>query len=158
MTFDKRINNIRRKFMRRLTRDIGPATADQNTGLSDKAGITRILISRPNHRLGNLLLMTPLLQEITETFPNAKVDLFVKGDLAAQVFRNYANVDRIIQLPKKPFSNLFKYANVWLALKKHKYDIVINVINGSSSGRLSAQFANAKYRFFGDIDEHFSLK
>lgn len=158
MTIDKRINALRRNLMHTLTKNIGPADAAQSMGLSGKVKIARILISRPNHRLGNLLLMTPLLQEIMETFPEAKIDLFVKGDLAPLVFKNYSNVDKIIQLPKKPFSDFFRYVQGWLTIKKNNYDIVINVINGSSSGKLSAQLANAKYRFYGDIDEAFSLK
>ena len=47
--------------------------------------IKRILICRPNHRLGNLLLITPLIQEISETFPDCKIDLFVKGGIAPTV-------------------------------------------------------------------------
>ena len=158
MTLDKRINALRRTLMQWLTRNIGPAAGNQNTGLSGKEEIRRILISRPNHRLGNLLLMTPLLQEIRETLPQAKVDLFVKGNLAPLVFKNYDNIDNIIELPKKPFSNFPQYVQGWLTLKKTRYDIVVNVINGSSSGKLSADFTNAKYRFYGDIDEAFSSK
>jgi ADP-heptose:LPS heptosyltransferase len=43
-------------------------------------------------------------------------------------------------------------------IKKQKYDIVINVDKNSSSGRLSAQFADAKYKFFGELDEEMQLK
>jgi heptosyltransferase III len=39
----------------------------------------RVLISRPNSRLGNLLMVTPLVQEIERLLPNAKIDLFVRG-------------------------------------------------------------------------------
>ena len=34
-----------------------------------------VLLIRPNHRLGNQLMVTPLLKETTTTFPNAKIDL-----------------------------------------------------------------------------------
>lgn len=158
MSFNKKINALRQTIMHALTSNIGQNSAGKVTGLSVSSEVRRILISRPNHRLGNLLLMTPLLQEIMETMPDAKVDLFLKGNLGAQIFRNYENVDKIIQLPKKPFSDFFKYVGGWLTVKNTRYDMVINVVGGSSSGRLSAQLANAKYRFYGDIDDAFLEK
>jgi ADP-heptose:LPS heptosyltransferase len=153
MTIKKEINKLRGNLMRMLTRGIGASQADQGIGLKDRAKITRILICRPNHRLGNLLLITPLLQEISEMLPGAKIDLFVKGNLAPSIFKNYDHINHIIQLPKKPFKNFFKYLQGWIMIRRNNYDIVINVINNSSSGRLSAQFANAKYKFFGDAGE-----
>ena len=141
--------------MQTLTRAVGQFNTDFPIPLSDSKKITRILVSRPNHRLGNLLLMTPLLQEIERVFPHAKVDLFIKGDLAPLVFRNYPSVDQIIQLPKKPFNDLSGYLSGWLKLKANRYDLAINVVKGSSSGRLSTRFANADYRIFGDSDAAF---
>ena len=58
----------------------------------ERAKVKRILITRPNGRLGNLLLITPLLQEIEAIFPDAKIDLFVKGGMASSLFRNYHNI------------------------------------------------------------------
>ena len=104
--------------MQMLTRNIGPADSSPGVGPSDRSEITRILISRPNHRLGNLLLITPLVQEIKEMLPHSRIDLFVKGDLAPLVFLNYDNIDTIIQLPKKPFSDFYGYLRGWLLIKK----------------------------------------
>jgi ADP-heptose:LPS heptosyltransferase len=77
---------------------------NQNLPMID-AIIKTVLISRPNHRLGQLLI-TPLVQEVTDTFPNCKIDLFVKGNIAAIIFENYENIDSIIKLPKKHFNDL----------------------------------------------------
>lgn len=144
--------------MRRVTRNIGISNSNQHINLSNKIEISRILISRPNHRLGNLLLITPLLQEVIETFPHAKIDLFVKGHLAPILFKHYTNIDRIIELPRKPFKHLVKYVQGWFKIKLTRYDIVVNVVNHSASGRLSAQFANSKYKFFGDTNLNIQLK
>ena len=46
--------------------------------VSEKPIINKILISRPNHRLGNQLLITPLIQEIKHQFPDAKIYLFTR--------------------------------------------------------------------------------
>lgn len=112
--------------------------------------INRVLISRPNGRLGNLLLITPLIQDIVDAFPNCKIDILVKGGLAPILFQNYENVDRIIQLPKRPFSSLFEYLQKWASIKNKRYDLVINAAKGSSSGRLSTKIATSKYKIFGE--------
>ena len=74
-----------------LTRNIGKSQSGSNS-IPAKEEFRRILISRPNQRLGNLLLITPLIQELEETFPNAKIDLFVKGGLAPILFENYNSI------------------------------------------------------------------
>ena len=147
----KKINAARMKIMRRLAGGIGDSSITIKPG--SKPEIKRVLITRPNGRLGNLLLVTPLVQEVAETFPDCKIDLFVKGGLAPILFKNYGQVDRIIQLPGKPFNSLFKYAVAWISLKARRYDLVINTVNYSSSGRLSTKFARAKYKLFGDANE-----
>lgn len=155
MNILKRINVFRRNFMRGITKNIGNSHIDQNIDLTAKIEIKRVLICRPNARLGNLLLITPLVQEVAATFPECKIDLFVKGFLAPTIFKNYKNINYIIELPKKPFNHLIKYFQVWIKIKRQQYDIVINVDKNSSSGRLAAQFSNAKYKFFGEADENF---
>ncbi|HEX6225322.1 MAG TPA: glycosyltransferase family 9 protein [Chryseolinea sp.] len=116
--------------------------------------IRRILICRPNHRLGNLLLITPLIQELAETFPECEIDLFVRGHVAPELFKNYQNIGEIIKLPKRAFPNVIEYAGSWMAIMKRKYDLVIDVDKGSSSGRLSLQLANGRHKISGDMLEN----
>lgn len=158
MSFLRKVNVFRKIVTKGLTKNIGSTHKIQHLDLTQKVEIKRVLISRPNHRLGNLLLITPLVQEVINTFPECKIDLFVKGGLAPIVFKNYSNINYIIELPKKPFKNIIDYFQVWIKIKKQKYDIVINVDKGSSSGRLSAKFADAKYKFFGAADEELQNK
>lgn len=158
MDFSRKINVFRRDIMHGLTKNIGKPNSQQDIVLVNKNEIKRILICRPNARLGNLLLITPLVEEVAEVFPNCKVDLFVKGTLANVIFENYDCVSRIITLPKKPFRHLLDYAKVWISIKSQKYDLVINVDQGSSSGRLATQFSNSKYKFFGDLSFQSTLE
>ncbi len=150
MKVSKKINDFRRKLMRTLTLRLGSA---RHSTQRANTSINRILISRPNGRLGNLLLITPLVQEIAKHFPDSKIDLFVKGNAAPLIFKEYPQVDQIIRLPGKPFSDLFGYAKTWLAIRKHRYDIVINVDPNSSSGRLSTLFSKSKIKIFGDEEK-----
>lgn len=152
-----KINDFRRNLMRRITQNIGRTHRDPNHRIIGNGVITKILLLRPNNRLGNLLLLTPLLQEIADTFPYAKIDLFVRGNLAPVLYQNYEQIDRIITLPKKPFEHLVAYLDQWLSLRAKKYDLLINVDKNSASGRLSAQYARSTYKFFGDTDTNIIL-
>jgi ADP-heptose:LPS heptosyltransferase len=137
--------------MRRLTEKIGKGKRSKKEVLLNSE-IRHVLICRPNHRLGNLLLVTPLLQEVMLVLPDAKIDLFVKGSAAHSLFMHY-NVNHIIQLPRRPFENLWAYFQGWLELRRRRYDLVLNAVWHSSSGRLSVQFSNGHFKFFGDIDQ-----
>jgi heptosyltransferase-3 len=135
--------------MQWLTRHVGMSTTGRSL-LFAKDYEIKVLVVRPNHRLGNLLLITPLLQEIETILPNSKIDLFVKGNLGQDVFANFDKVNRLIQLPKKPFGDLLGYIKSWLSIRSCNYTLVINVINSSSSGRLSTRFSKGRLKYYGD--------
>src|SRR5690606_1231645 len=102
MSLKSRANIVRRKIMHTLTHNIGKKSVSEMQKKADRFMVKRVLISRPNHRLGNMLLITPLVQEIARTFPDCTIDLFVKGKITPIVFENYPQVHQIIELPKKP--------------------------------------------------------
>lgn len=143
------VNQIRRSIMRKLTSYFGKSNM-KGFKLNDYSNREiKILIVRPNHRLGNLLLVTPLIKEIENTFSNPSIDLFVKGNLSEIIFKNYNSVNKHIKLPKKPFDNLFRYFEVWIKLLFNKYDLIINVDEFSSSGRIATSLARSKFKIIG---------
>lgn len=151
MDLRERIKFIRQAVVWSIARHIG--AKGRPDGVILRSSVKRILVTRPNHRLGNLLLITPLLQEIEATFPLAKVDLFVKGSLAPQLFSQYPCIDKIITLPSRPFIYLPQYLLGWLRLLVRRYDLVINAAYHSSSGRLSTRISRARFKTYGDIPE-----
>lgn len=158
MNFSKVINQFRRTITQKLTKKIANSSVKYNFNEVNKPNIANVLIIRTNKRLGNLLLITPLVQDIISTFPNCKIDLLVKGTLAPVIFKNYDNVNQIILIPNKPLKELAKYLKCIKIIKKNRYDLVINVDKNSSSGRLATKYANSKFKFFGDFDEEIQLK
>src|SRR5690606_7832773 len=150
-----RIKSIRQAVVWSIARHIG--AKGRPDGVILRSSVKRILVTRPNHRLGNLLLITPLLQEIEATFPLAKVDLFVKGSLAPQLFSQYPCIDKIITLPSRPFIYLPQYLLGWLRLLMRRYDLVINAAYHSSSGRLSTLLARARFKTYGDVQEEIKV-
>jgi ADP-heptose:LPS heptosyltransferase len=140
--------------MRGLTKDVGTTHTNVKAQGDTNASIKKILVSRPNHRLGNQLLLTPLIEELEATFPGCAVDVFVRGGLAHVLFKNYVSVSGVFKLPKRPLKEIVAYLKAWNAVGRANYDLAINVARGSSSGRMSIQKAKARYKFFGDLDEN----
>ncbi|WP_162144484.1 glycosyltransferase family 9 protein [Aquimarina latercula] len=131
-----------------LTRQIGRKYQKKLLVNPENININKVLICRPNSRLGNLLLVTPIVQEVIDVYPNCEIDLVVKGNMADKIFKNYNNVNTIIKLPRKPFKNLFTYIKIFLSVSFRKYDLVINAEIGSSSGKILTLLANGKYKIF----------
>ncbi len=152
MELKNTINRHRRSLLHVLTKNIGSTEPVHTAAIGSVDEIKKILICRPNHRLGNLLLMTPLVQDLERIFPHCTIDLFVKGQLGEIVFENYKSIDKIISLPKSPFKYPIEYLKTWLRLRQRRYDLVINVDPRSSSGRLSTKLSRSRFRFFGDVN------
>jgi len=144
--------------MKKVTGNIGKSHFNKATNNAEALDIKRVLICRPNQRLGNLLLITPLVQELVATFPDCKIDLVVKGNMAVQVFENFKNVDQLIILPRKPFKELIRYIKVWFSVRSKKYDLVVNAVKDSSSGKLLTKMANSKYKVFDDFVKEPDIK
>ena len=150
------INYLRRKinrFFSKLFIDNSPSDLKFNENITQ---VKKILISRPNHRLGNNLLLTPLIKELIGIFPNAEIHLFLMGNIGDSVFESYKEVTKIIKLPRKPFKNLLDYFSCWLSLFKHNYDLAINANRVSSSGKLCVKLSRSKYKFYNIINKELS--
>ena len=147
------INYLRRRinrFISKLFIDNRSSDLDFNQNITQ---VKKILISRPNHRLGNNLLLTPLVKEVIDVFPNAEIHLFLKGNIGDLVFENYKEVTKIIKLPRKPFKNILNYYACWFSIFHHNYDLAINANRVSSSGKLAVKLSKSRYKFFNVINK-----
>jgi len=148
----KKLDNIRKKLMPRLTQNIGKSHFNKKVKGTKKIKINTILICHPNQRLGNLLLLTPLLQELVATFPDCKIDIIVKGNLANEVYKEYRNIHKIIILPRRPFEELSNYLSIFFSVRTKKYDLAINGAEDSSSGKILTHLSNSKYKVYGSLE------
>lgn len=139
-----------------LTNSIGKNHFKRKVRGTKKTDISKILVCRPNQRLGNILLTTPLIQELESVFPSSEVDIIVKGGVANVVLEQYSSINNIIMLPKKPFKALFKYLKVFFSVVTKRYDLVINATYGSSSGKILTYLAKAKYKIFEPLEDEVS--
>ncbi|HMM68662.1 MAG TPA: glycosyltransferase family 9 protein [Dokdonella sp.] len=142
------IQHLRRRMLRfgvlYLRRPRQPDLA--NSKPIPRSGIYRILLCRPNHRLGNLLLLTPLLVELQRSFPGTQVDLVVGGNQAASLFKAFPNVGNVFRLPRHALREPLRFIRVLRALRRERYDLAIDPDVQSMSSRLLVDRCRASYR------------
>ncbi len=108
-------------------------------------GIHRILVCRPNHRLGNSVLISPLIQEIERLYPGAEIDLLA-SDAAAELFSCRFRVRRVFPLPAKAARHLLRTLRLLWEMRAAHYDLAIDMSLGSHSGRLALALARSRYK------------
>lgn len=129
---------------------IAPSRNLVGEGELPAAGIQRILVCRPNHRLGNTLLLTPLLIEIERRFPGAEVDVLSAGPAASAVFRGFDIVGDCTSLDRRAVRRPLATFRALRTLRSRRYDLVIDAAAGSSSGRAASSLAKARFQLRTD--------
>lgn len=109
-------------------------------------GIHRVLICRPNHRLGNAVLISSLLAEVEALYPGAEIDLVSGGDAAQSLFADRFQVRRVFSLPRKVARHLWSTIVLLRQLRRDSYDLAIDACNGSQSGRLLLAIVKARFK------------
>ncbi len=108
--------------------------------------IYRILVCRPNHRLGNMLLLTPLIAELERTFKGAEIDILSEGKIAVEVFPTFFSVKNIHCLPRRGFKHPFAFLSLLLRIRKIRYDLIIDPCVGSNFSRAMTKFLRGRYK------------
>jgi ADP-heptose:LPS heptosyltransferase len=108
--------------------------------------VRRIVVLRPNHRLGNMLLLTPLIQELERRFPGADIEIVAAGRAAPAVFRRYACVTAVHCFPARSFHSPGKVLLLLLRLLRRRYDLAIDPTPHSRAGRFLSGFVRARAR------------
>ena len=129
--------------LRRRFRRVGHALCEP--GGLPQAGIHRVLVCRPNHRLGNSVLISPLIAEIEALYPGAEIDIL--GSYATDcLYAHRFSVRTVFVLPGKIARHLWRSAGVLRTLRRCRYDLAIDACNGSQSGRIVLALAQARYK------------
>jgi hypothetical protein len=110
------------------------------------SAIKSVLIVRPNVRLGNNLLLTPLLAELEKKFPRARIDVLTSSQDAPALFSGFLTVDRVLVFPRHGASHLPEYLNVLRKLLSRHYDLVVDPCPKSRTSRLYSSLVRAKLR------------
>lgn len=105
-----------------------------------------ILVCRPNTRLGNTLLMTPLLEEIEATLPSARVEILTACPAAHEVFREFPSVRRVHQLPFRGARHPLQHLLTLLRVRRVRYDILIDPCPRSWTARFLTRHLAARLK------------
>jgi ADP-heptose:LPS heptosyltransferase len=106
----------------------------------------RIVVLRPNHRIGNTLLLTPLMQELESRFPQARVDVVTAGGVARAVFARYPLVNAAYAFPGQSYQHPGKVVSLLLRLRRESYDLAIDPTIRSRAGRFLLRLVRARRR------------
>lgn len=109
-------------------------------------GIYRILICRPNHRLGNMLLMTPLITELERLYKGAEIDIVAEGSLAADIFATFFSVKNVYGLPRRGFKRPIRFLSLIFRIRKTNYDLIIDPCMGSGFSRALTRVFKGRYK------------
>ncbi len=109
-------------------------------------GIHRVLICRPNHRLGNAVLISPLLAEVEALYPGAEIDMVSGGEAARMLFTNRFQVRQVFCLPRKIARHVWQTITLLRQLRCNSYDLAIDACHGSQSGRLLLGIVKARFK------------
>lgn len=109
-------------------------------------GIHKILICRPNHRLGNAILISPLLAELETLYPGAEIDMVSAGHAAQTLFANRFQLRRVFSFPRKIARHLLSSLGLLRQLRETTYDLAIDASHGSQSGRLLLAVVKARFK------------
>lgn len=116
-----------------------------------RAGVFRILVCRPNHRLGNTLLLTPLIAELEQTYKGAEIDLLCEGRLAQEVFSQYFSVRNVFCLPCRGFKHPIGFLAMVKRVLATEYDLIVDPSVGSNFARILTRLLRGRYKLgFGD--------
>ena len=93
--------------------------------------------------IGDAILATPLIEKLHSFFPEAEIDLLVRGG-CEELFLNHPHLRQVLVWEKRRR----KYRNLWRtlrAVRKQRYDCVINCQRFAATGLLTG-FSRAKSR------------
>jgi len=111
--------------------------------------ISRILVVRQDSRIGNLVLMSPLLAALKKAFSHAELNVIISKGFEDILAEN-PNVDTIRLYDKKSARIMpWKYPLLIRSLRKHKYDLAIDVSDGchfSVNNVVLTFLSGARYR------------
>ena len=101
----------------------------------------KVLVFRLDNKLGNAILLLPLVQSIKNSIPNIEIDVMYSSNYA-QVFENHPDIhSSIIYDQKYLLKNPFRYFTLIKQLRQNKYDVVFSSTNSNSFSVSQSLFA-----------------
>ena len=106
--------------------------------------VRRVLLVRPNFRIGNILLTTPMVLAARERFPDADLEVLV-GDTTVSVLAGLP-IDAVHSISRFHILFPWRFLALFNRLRRRQFDVAIAASAGSFSGGLYTFLSGAHYR------------
>src|SRR6185369_11401170 len=116
----------------------------ENVDVSSLRHIRRILVVRPNFRIGNTLMAGPIVLALRARFPEARID-YLGGDTTAELLAHLP-LDSVHSVSRQHVVRPWRFAALFARLRRERYDLAVEGGLGSFSGGLYAYLTGARDR------------
>jgi len=117
---------------------------EPNVALAAIGEVRSILLVRPNFRLGNALITSPLVEALQQRFPDARLD-YLGGEGTLSVLDGLPIAERLV-MSRGFVLRPWRFVELFLRLRRRRYDLAIELAMGSFSGGLYAYLSGARHR------------
>jgi len=136
-------HSFRRGMGAVLARLLGPRRFATTLSLD---GVQSVLICRINGRMGNTLFLTPLIRHLHELLPQASIDLAIAYAQGPDLLGDMPGVRNIYLFPHKTNRMVRRFLGALYRLRKIRYDLAIDPVPESNSGRVVMTLCRAQRR------------
>ncbi len=105
--------------------------------------------------IGDVVLSLPMLDYLKDAFPHSKITVMV-GPRPKDIFEKNPNIDKVIVYDKH--SSLKNKMRLFMELKKHRFDMVIDLRNSFYGLFLPARYRNAPFLVMPEVIKHMKYR
>ncbi len=131
-----------RHTLGRLVEALLPRSA--RVSLEDVRGVQRVLLVRPNFRIGNTLMTNAIIPALRERFPAARLE-YLTGDTTIALLDNMP-IDEIHPMSRSYVARPWEFVALFRRLRRLHFDVAVEAGMGSFSGGLYSYLSGARYR------------
>jgi len=122
--------------------------SDRQQGLDEVRQVHKLLMVRPNFRVGNILITARLIPSVRARFPDARIDFL--GTAPTLDLLKHLGLGRLEALCRSHSYHWIAFLKLIRRLRKEHYDAVIDCGGGSVTSALLSCLINARYRIGRD--------
>lgn len=138
----RRLGHLGKRLLGALLDLVLPVPSNQP--LEVLQGVERVLLVRPNFRIGNTLITAPLIGALRQRFPGAQVD-YLGGDTTMSLLRHLP-IDHGYSVSRRFVSRPWQFLALFWRLRRNRYDVAVEAGMGSFSGGMYTWLSGARWR------------
>ena len=104
----------------------------------------RVLLVRPNFRIGNTLISAPLIAAMQTRFPGANID-YLGADTTAMLLRHFP-IEHVYCISRRFILRPWELLALLLRVRQARYDVAVDAGMGSTSGGVYTFLTGARHR------------